>query len=119
MLGIPEIYKLDKYVINSGNILSNTCNIRIVKRGDVFLDGFAAGEGPIDAAYNAINDALKKDARLLDYVIESVTGGTDAQGAVSVKIAVGEKTVKGYGVSVNIFEASIFAYLNALNALEE
>ncbi len=119
VLGIPEIYKLDKYVINSGNILSNTCNIRIVKRGDVFLDGFAAGEGPIDAAYNAINDALKKDARLLDYVIESVTGGTDAQGAVSVKIAVGEKTVKGYGVSVNIFEASIFAYLNALNALEE
>jgi len=80
VLGIPEIYKLDKYVINSGNILSNTCNIRIAKRGDVFLDGFAAGEGPIDAAYNAINDALKKDAKLLDYVIESVTGGTDACG---------------------------------------
>jgi 2-isopropylmalate synthase len=119
VLGVPEIYRLDKYVINSGNILSNTCNIRICRKGETYLDGFAAGEGPIDAAYNAINDALKKDAKLLDYVIESVTGGTDAQGAVSVKLSVGDKTVKGYGVSVNIFEASILAYLNALNALEE
>ena len=48
-------------------------------------------------------------------MIESVTGGTDAQGAVSVKISVDDKVVKGYGVSVNIFEASIAAYLNALN----
>ncbi len=119
VLGVPEIYRLDKYVINSGNILSNTCNIRICRKGETYLDGFAAGEGPIDAAYNAINDALKKDAKLLDYVIESVTGGADAQGAVSVKLSVGDKTVKGYGVSVNIFEASILAYLNALNALEE
>ncbi|MBO4364170.1 MAG: 2-isopropylmalate synthase [Clostridia bacterium] len=119
VLGVPEIYRLDKYVINSGNILSNTCNIRICRKGETYLDGFAAGEGPIDAAYNAINDALKKDAKLLDYVIESVTGGADAQGAVSVKLSVGDRTVKGYGVSVNIFEASILAYLNALNALEE
>ena len=119
VLGVPEIYRLDKYVINSGNILSNTCNIRICRKGETYLDGFATGEGPIDAAYNAINDALKKDAKLLDYVIESVTGGADAQGAVSVKLSVGDKTVKGYGVSVNIFEASILAYLNALNALEE
>lgn len=108
-------YRLDKYVINSGNILSNTCNIRIVRSDGKGYDGFASGEGPIDAAYNAINVALGTDAKLLDYMIESVTGGTDAQGAVSVKISVDDKVVKGYGVSVNIFEASIAAYLNALN----
>ncbi len=108
-------FRLDKYIINSGNVLSNTCNIRIVKSDGTAFEGFATGEGPIDAAYNAINDALGKDAKLLDYMIESVTGGTDAQGAVSVKISIDDKIVKGYGVNVNIFEASINAYLNAIN----
>ena len=116
-LNIGEIYKLDKYIINSGNVLSNTCNIRIIRDGDKVLDGFATGEGPIDAAYNAINDAVKLDAKLLDYIIESVTGGADAQGAVSVKLSCNGKTYKGYGVNVNIFEASIAAYLNALNSM--
>lgn len=115
LLDFTGEYRLDKYIINSGNVLSNTCNIRIVKSDGTGFDGFATGEGPIDAAYNAINDALKTDAKLLDYMIESVTGGTDAQGAVSVKISIDDKVVKGYGVSVNIFEASIAAYLNALN----
>ena len=118
VLNIGEIYKLDKYVINSGNILSNTCNIRIARNDGRYLDGFATGEGPIDAAYNAINDALKIDIKLLDYMIESVTGGTDAQGAVSVKVLYRERTVKGYGVDINIFEASIAAYLNAINTIE-
>ncbi|MBP5311627.1 MAG: 2-isopropylmalate synthase [Clostridia bacterium] len=108
-------YRLDKYIINSGNVLSNTCNIRIVKSDGTAFEGFATGEGPIDAAYNAINDALGTDAKLLDYMIESVTGGTDAQGAVSVKVSLDDKVVKGYGVNVNIFEASISAYLNAIN----
>ena len=98
--------------------ISNTCNIRIARNDGRYLDGFATGEGPIDAAYNAINDALKIDIKLLDYMIESVTGGTDAQGAVSVKVLYRERTVKGYGVDINIFEASIAAYLNAINTIE-
>lgn len=116
-LEIPEFYTLDKYLINSGNVMSNTCNISIIEKGETYLEGFATGGGPIDAAYNAINAAVKRDVKLLDYVIESVTGGADAQGAVSVKILCGEKTYKGYGVHVNIFEASIEAYLNALNSM--
>jgi len=117
-LDVPQKYVLDKYVINSGNILSNTCNIRIIKDGKVAMDGFATGGGPIDAAYNAINDAFKKDFKLLDYTIESVTGGADAQGAVSVKVQYEDKIYKGFGVNVNIFEASINSYLNALNSIE-
>jgi len=112
---VPEMYSLDKYVINSGNVLSNTCNIRLKHKGETFVDGFATGGGPIDAAFNAINDALKLDITLIDYRIESVTGGADAQGAVSVKIKHNGKLYKGYGVNINIFEASIYAYLNAIN----
>lgn len=116
--GVTQKYTIDKYVINSGNILSNTCNVRIALANGTFLDGFATGEGPIDACYNAINVAVGLDVKLLDYTIESVTGGTDAQGAVSVKVKAGEKNYKGFGVDVNIFEASIKAYLNALNKIE-
>lgn len=117
-LGVSQKYTIDKYVINSGNVLSNTCNIRIAVRGGEMLDGFATGEGPIDACYNAINVAVKLDLKLLDYSIESVTGGTDAQGAVSVKVLCNDRILKGFGVDVNIFEASIKAYLNALNSIE-
>ena len=112
---IPRIYKLDRYIISSSNMLSNTCCIRLKKEGEITPEGTAMGVGPIDAAFNAINIATGLDLTLSEYKIEAVTGGVDAQGAVSVRIKKGDRAFKGYGVDPNIFEASIKAYLSAIN----
>jgi 2-isopropylmalate synthase len=112
---IPRIYRLDRYIISSSNMLSNTCCIRLKKESELTPEGTAMGVGPIDAAFNAINIATGLDISLSEYKIEAVTGGVDAQGAVSVRIKKGEKAYKGYGVDPNIFEASIKAYLSAIN----
>lgn len=112
---IPKVYKLDKYVLNSSNVLSSTCNIGLLKNGEEELQGYASGSGPIEAAFNAINNASGLELTLNDYSIEAVTGGTDAQGAVGVRISYDGEIYKGYGVDVNIIEASILAYINAIN----
>lgn len=112
---IPKVYQLDKYVLNSSNVLSSTCNISLTKDGVEKLQGYATGSGPIEAAFNAINSASGLDFILNDYSIEAVTGGTDAQGAVGVRISYDNEIYKGYGVDINILEASILAYINAIN----
>ena len=112
---IPKTYRLDRYIISSSNMLSNTCCIRLKKNGEPMPEGNAMGGGPIDAAFNAINNATGFNLTLSEYKIEAVTGGADAQGAVSVRIKRGDTAYKGYGVDPNIFEASIKAYLNAIN----
>ncbi len=115
ILDIPEIYRLDRYIINSSNILSSTCSVRLLKNGERTPEGSAMGGGPIEAAFNAINIATGIDAALCEYRIEAVTGGIDAQGAVSVRIKKDDRSYKGYGVDPNIFEASVKAYINAIN----
>ena len=112
---IPEIFKVDRYMISSSNMLSNTCCIRLLKNGIRTPEGTAMGGGPIEAAFNAINIATGYKILLAEYKIEAVTGGNDAQGAVSVRIRYGDRAFKGYGVDPNIFEASIKAYINAIN----
>lgn len=111
----PEVFRLDRYMISSSNMLSNTCCIRLKKNGETTPEGTAMGGGPIEAAFNAINIATGLKITLAEYVIEAVTGGNDAQGAVSVRIKNGDRSFKGYGVDPNIFEASIKAYINAIN----
>ncbi len=115
MSEIPETFKLDRYIINSSNMLSSTCSVRLLKNGKKTPEGSSMGVGPIEAAFNAINIATGVEATLSEYRIEAVTGGIDAQGAVSVRIKAGNSAYKGYGVDPNIFEASVKAYINAIN----
>lgn len=76
----------------------------------------APGEGPIDAAFNAINRIAGADAvELYAYDIHALTEGTDALGEVKVKIKDGDSLFTGRGVSTDIIKASIKAYLNAIN----
>ena len=76
----------------------------------------APGEGPIDAAFNAINRIAGAEAvELVSYNIQALTEGTDALGEAKVKIKDGESRFTGRGVSTDIVKSSIKAYLNAIN----
>lgn len=113
---VPEFYKLERFVINSGNTITTTSSVRLVaKTGHVLEEVVSSYDGPIDASYKAIDKLVGKRFVLEDFVINSVTGGTDAQGEVNVKIKNDEGVYNGYGVSMDIVEASILAYISAIN----
>ncbi len=110
-------YKLDRFDVHSGNMTTATCTIRLTHEDEV-LEEVSMGDGPRDAAYNAIDKIMKLPAHTLEkYVINSVSEGKDTLGEVVVKIKSGDNTINGRGLSTDIVEASIFAYLNAANKL--
>ena len=75
----------------------------------------ATGDGPIDAAFNALERITGISARLQNDQVRSLTVGKEAQGEVLVEIAHGNTIHHGKGVSTDIIEASALAYLKALN----
>ncbi|MCP4329332.1 MAG: 2-isopropylmalate synthase [Alphaproteobacteria bacterium] len=77
----------------------------------------ATGDGPVDAIFRAIRNLSPHDARLQLYQVHAVTGGTDAQAEVTVRLEEGGKTVNGQGADTDTLVASARAYLHALNKL--
>ena len=110
----PEHYKLDRFVINSGNTIRATAIVRLQIDGREVED-VAIGDGPIFACYKAIEKMSPLNLKLEDYSIRSVTEGEDALGQVSVKVTCNGKTLTGRGLSTDILESSILAYLHAIN----
>ena len=89
---------------------------------NILLDGekevsASYGSGPVDASYKAINRILNDNFILEEYKLESITGDTDAQAQVVVIIEKNGKRYIGRAQSTDIVEASIKAYINALNRL--
>lgn len=116
VVAIPEAYKLERFVINAGNTITTTSSMRLLtKTGHVLEEVVSSYDGPIDASYKAIDKLVGKKFMLEDFVINSVTGGTDAQGEVNVKIRNNDRVYNGHGVSMDIVEASILAYISAIN----
>ncbi len=111
----------DFYKLISANFSSGT-NMLPVATITLFIDGIEKtvsehGDGPVDAAYRAIAKATGESAKLLDYNVGSITGGTDAQGAVTVRIEEDGIISLGQGSNTDIVVASAKAYINALNKL--
>jgi len=109
-------YKLDNFVINSGSKITATAVISL-QVDDKTIEKVAGGDGPVDAAYKAIDDIIGKKIQLDSYSIRAATEGEDALGEVIVKLSMGDKKAVGRGVSTDIIEASLLAYLNGVNKL--
>jgi 2-isopropylmalate synthase len=75
------------------------------------------GDGPVDAAFNCIKELVSHQARLQLYQVHAVTGGTDAQAEVTVRLEEEGRTVNGRGADTDTMVASVKAYVNALNKL--
>ena len=113
---VPSTYHLESYVINSGNIITATANIQLSRNGER-LSGTSTGDGPINAAFLAIEQVIGHHYELDDFQIQSVTEGHEAVGSAVVKLRDGDKLYSGCGVSTDIIGASIRAYVNALNKI--
>ncbi|MHB8624283.1 MAG: 2-isopropylmalate synthase [Sulfuricaulis sp.] len=77
----------------------------------------AAGSGPVDAAFKAIDGIVGSSGQLLLYSVNNITSGTDSQGEVTVRLEKGGRIVNGHGSDTDIVIASAKAYLNAVNKL--
>jgi 2-isopropylmalate synthase len=114
--GVPEAYVLEYLNTSSGTGIVPTATVRLRKEHDVLQEA-ACGDGPVDAAYKAMDKITGVRPKLLDYALHSVSMGKDAQGEVTVKVEKDGRVVTGKGTSTDIIEASAKAYLNALNRL--
>lgn len=115
-LQVPPTYKLVSYVINNGNIISSSAQIRLAK-GDTELEGICIGDGPVDAAFRAIEQIIGRHYELDDFQIQTVTEGRDSMGSAIVRLREGGSIYSGTGISTDILGASIRAYIGALNKI--
>ncbi len=109
-----EVFKLDFIDTSSGTGKVPTATIRLRKNGDTF-EKTARGDGQVDAACKAIEEATGVVAHLISYNVSAISGSLDAQGDVNVQLEIDERNFLGRGVSTDIVEASARAYLNAIN----
>jgi len=113
---IEDQVSLERYVINCGNTINPTVTIA-VKHEDEIFEEVASGDGVVDASFNAIEKIFDIGLILKDYRIKSISKGTDALGEARVKISYQGKTYHGIGLSTDVIEASIKAYINVINKI--
>lgn len=111
---VEEIYKLDSFQINSGNKVIATATVSLIKNGVTVMEA-ATGDGPINAAFKAIERTVGFELELQDYSLKGVTEGADALGEATVRVVKDNRIYVGRGVSTDIIEASVKAYINAIN----
>ena len=112
----PEIFRLSSFHICSGTDAVPTATVQVEFDEEIRTEA-ATGDGPIDAVYRAINRITKIDCELTDYGVRSVTDGTDALGEVSVQINAEGIRQRGRAARTDIVEASVRAYMAAVNRL--
>ena len=111
--------RLVSHVVNAGDSIPNTSFVRL-KRDDQVMEEVAIGSGPLDAAFKAINRMLDMDVRLESFSLNAVTDGEDAIGEAVVKVSAGGgESYTGTGLSTDILESSIRAYVNGINKIIE
>jgi 2-isopropylmalate synthase len=110
----PEPFHLAGWRAHSGSDGAAEAAVMIDVNG-IEREATGSGNGQIDALYKAIDSVVEIDNELVEYHIDAVTPGEDAQGAVVVRIQVDGDVYSGHGVATDIVESSIRAYLTALN----
>ncbi len=113
---VPERYCLKAMSTQSGIHRVPTATVALEIDGRM-VEESGTGDGPVDAVYRTIAGITQTKSTLLSYRVQAITGGTDAQGDVSVRLEQDGETVLGNGTDTDIIVASARAYLNALNKL--
>jgi 2-isopropylmalate synthase len=123
---VPQLVQIEHWAAASRQGESSSGNVSLFYEGKTFR-AFAGGNGPVDALLTAVDNALEQiiggRPRLTDYQLRSVGQGEDAQGEATVKIAAAtsngdvSQIYTGHGLSTNVVEASLRAYLAAVNKL--
>ncbi|WP_371374688.1 2-isopropylmalate synthase [Sporomusa aerivorans] len=112
----PEWYTLVYHHVASGNQMVATASVQLRTSAGV-SEAASCGDGPVDAAFKAIEQAVGFPVGLKDYQLKAVTAGEDALGEATVWIEQDGRTFSGRGLSTDVIEASAKAYVNAINKM--
>lgn len=116
-----DAIKLDRFVINSGSSITATSVVRLVLKDGSKKEAVSIGDGPVDASLNAVDEILgAQDIKLEDFsleIVDAIDTGTDAQGESRVRITRDGRSWNGHGVSTDIVESAVKAYLAAINTM--
>jgi 2-isopropylmalate synthase len=107
-------YSLEHLQFTSGTNIVPTATVRLRMQEETYQES-GWGDGPVDAAYKAIDLITKVPGKLLEYQIRAITAGKDALGEVTATVEVDGRRIVGRGSSTDVIEASVRAYLNAIN----
>lgn len=107
-------FTLEKFDIVSRKGRPSEATVWLRKQNES-MEAVENGDGPVDASFKAVEKIVGKEIELLDYTLHSITEGQDAMGKATVKIQAGEYNYNGKGVSTDVVEASIKAFIDAIN----
>jgi len=109
-------YELVSVRVSTGTNIIPQAEVKIKYKKKVFT-AHSSGDGPVDAVFKAVDKVTGSKGKLVDYRIEAVTKGQDALGEVNIKVNIKNKILSGQGASTDIIEASVKAYLDAINKI--
>jgi len=112
-----QLWELVRFQVASGTGVIATATVVLRDSSGAERLDAATGDGPIDACYSAIQRITGVSVTLDSYTSRGVTGGKDAQGEVAVQVNHHGRKVRGRGVSTDVIEAAVKAYLSAINRI--
>ncbi|APH04190.1 2-isopropylmalate synthase [Bacillus weihaiensis] len=110
-------FELKAIQVQYGTSQIPTATITLIKPNKEMVQEAATGAGSVEAIYNTLERCVGQSINLIDYRIQSNSGGRDALAQVYVKIKVGESEASGRGMAQDVLEASAKAYINAVNRM--
>jgi 2-isopropylmalate synthase len=113
---VENVFELEYLHVACGTGTLPTASVKMKVHGEQ-KQAAACGDGPVDAAYEAIREATGMCPKLENYSIRAVTAGKEALGEATVKIREAGQVFIGRGLSTDIIEASAKAYVDALNRM--
>jgi len=117
ILRMPRRFKLVYINVVAGNVTVPTATVKMEVDGQILQEA-DFGDGPVDATFKTIKKITRTKSKLQQFAINAITGGTEAQGEVTVRLEEKGYTVIGQGADTDVIVASAKAYINALNKME-
>lgn len=114
---VEQVWSLVRFEASSGTGHAPRVSLTLSHKGQEFTQCVEQGDGPIDAAFWAVESITGLKVTCKDFRVRSATIGRDALGEVQVEIEHEGQLIKGVGVSTDTVESTILAMLNAINRI--
>ncbi|MDR2130654.1 MAG: 2-isopropylmalate synthase [Odoribacteraceae bacterium] len=111
-------FHLEALQVTCGATTIPTATLR-VRKGDELLAATAHGNGPIDAAFNAIKGIIPQQIILEEYLVQAITRGSDDLGKVHVQLSHEGRAYHGFAANVDTISASVEAFLDAVSKIND
>jgi 2-isopropylmalate synthase len=108
--------KLELLQVVCGDPVSPMATVKLKINGKSH-SSIGKGNGPVDASFHAVNEIVKKEVVLEEFLIQAITSGSDDMGKVHIQIVHKDVTYYGFGTHTDIIVASVKAYIDALNKI--